>query len=254
MPKTYKLLIVDDDPDYTEMLSLVLPKDEFDVIVENSPSKAIEVASSELPDIVLLDIAMHGMDGVEVLREIKQRKIPTRVVMFSGQISSVELVVACMRNGACDVIQKGIPDVTRVLIERLRRCVVLDETLTERAANPIPIVGKLQVLVEDLLGDVKQTKVHLAASRAEVKSLTAKCRDLERLNMLTEIVAKCVYVLLAAAVVYAFVSLGATPSGYAVMGFFIVVLAILFVPFKFFRRFTASFSKLRIEIGSSRSN
>ena len=69
-----KILLIDDDVDQTAMYKHPFEKSGFDVSVENKPLNAVAGAIGWKPDLILLDIVMEDMDGVEVLRKLKENK------------------------------------------------------------------------------------------------------------------------------------------------------------------------------------
>ena len=69
MKKVFKVLVVDDEPDIVELVSYHLKKEAFKVFTAFNGATAIEVAKKELPDLILLDVMMPDMDGVETCVE-----------------------------------------------------------------------------------------------------------------------------------------------------------------------------------------
>ncbi len=67
-----KILIIDDEPEITEIVETFLTEAGYQVAVENSPLKAVSKAKEFKPDVVLLDIMMPGSDGYAVCKELKQ--------------------------------------------------------------------------------------------------------------------------------------------------------------------------------------
>ncbi len=93
-PRKTKVLIVDDEPDFTHMLKLNLDSTgDYEVMATNEALDAKAIATDFKPDILLLDVVMPGMDGGDVLREIRTipslTKVP--VIMISALISSMEV-------------------------------------------------------------------------------------------------------------------------------------------------------------------
>ena len=68
---TARVLVVDDEPEITEIVETFLTESGYDVAVENSSSNAVERARKFRPDVILLDIMMPGVDGYNICREIK---------------------------------------------------------------------------------------------------------------------------------------------------------------------------------------
>lgn len=87
-----KILIVDDEADVLEVVEMLLASEGFDIITAENGLKALEVLETEIPDLVLLDIMMPELDGVEACK--RMRKIPEMksvpIVMFSAKLSPVD--------------------------------------------------------------------------------------------------------------------------------------------------------------------
>ncbi|MBU2567962.1 MAG: response regulator [Elusimicrobia bacterium] len=103
--KNGKVLIVDDEPDMVLVLGDFLAKEGFKVYTSHSGEQAIEKIKNEQIDMVLLDLAMPGMGGLETLVEIKKIKPETHVMMITAY-RDAEKVVQAFRLGAFDCIFK----------------------------------------------------------------------------------------------------------------------------------------------------
>jgi two-component system response regulator AtoC len=101
----YSVLVVDDESLTLRTISRALGEQGFDVLVALDGEKALEVFQEEHPDLVLLDVVLPGMDGIEVLRLIKQQAPATMVVMMSAY-HVVERAVEAMKLGAYDYLVK----------------------------------------------------------------------------------------------------------------------------------------------------
>lgn len=102
-----KILIIDDDPDTLKLAGLMLQKQGFRVVAANSGQMGLELAQTEMPDLVLLDIMMPGMDGYEVARQLRAAKATadTPILMFTAK-SQLEDKVAGFQAGADDYLTK----------------------------------------------------------------------------------------------------------------------------------------------------
>lgn len=111
-PRKIKVLIVDDEPDLTYMLKMNLDATgDYEVMATNEPLKAKDLAASFQPDILLLDVVMPGMDGGDVLREIRTLPGLTRVptIMISALVSSMEVSQnEVVDTGDCVMLPKPI--------------------------------------------------------------------------------------------------------------------------------------------------
>jgi DNA-binding response OmpR family regulator len=82
-----RIMVVDDEPEITEIVATFLTESGYQVIIENDPSKAVEQIRNNKPDVVLLDIMMPGMDGYDVCRELKKdpKLAQTPVIFLTGK-------------------------------------------------------------------------------------------------------------------------------------------------------------------------
>lgn len=97
--------IVDDEPVIHEILGDLLTSENYEVESSSTGEEALEKHSSQPFDLVLLDLLMPGMDGLEVLKQLKKIN-PTTVIIIITAYASVESAISAMKNGAYDYIQK----------------------------------------------------------------------------------------------------------------------------------------------------
>lgn len=115
------ILVVDDEFAVRESLLVWLKKSGYRVAGAGSGKEALEILHQNPFDIVLLDIKMPGMDGIEVLRLVKENFPKTMVVMMTAY-ASIESAVDAMKAGASDYLMKPLdPDLLDPLIARLMR-------------------------------------------------------------------------------------------------------------------------------------
>ncbi|MFH1241385.1 MAG: response regulator [Pseudomonadota bacterium] len=100
-----KILIVDDERDFVEMLSLRLQEVGEKVTPAYSGKECLEKLETNDFDVIILDIKMPGMDGIETLREIKKRFPLVEVIMLTGH-GTTETAVEGMKLGAFDYLLK----------------------------------------------------------------------------------------------------------------------------------------------------
>jgi len=99
------VLLVDDEKDFVEMLSLRLKEVGEKVTPAYNGRECLELLEKENIDVVILDIKMPGMDGIETLREIKKKFPLVEVIMLTGH-GTTETAVQGMRLGAFDYLMK----------------------------------------------------------------------------------------------------------------------------------------------------
>ncbi len=114
-----KILLVDDDKAIRVTLGEALESSGFRVVAAVDGEHALEKFRSDVFDLVLLDMKMPGMDGMEVLRHIKEERPTQPVIMVTG-FGSVETAVEALKLGAVDYIQKPFgPDELRGIVSRV---------------------------------------------------------------------------------------------------------------------------------------
>ncbi|MBL7901908.1 MAG: response regulator transcription factor [Bacteroidia bacterium] len=129
-----KILLVDDEPDIVEFLSYNLKKEGYDVLTASNGKDAIEIAKKELPQLIVLDVMMPDMDGIETCREIREQKGLSEVLIaFLTARSEDYTQIAGFEVGADDYITKPIKP--RVFISRIKALLRRLQTSTEHEGN-----------------------------------------------------------------------------------------------------------------------
>ena len=108
------ILIVDDEPSILQTLSGLLTDEGFEVITANNGYEALKIIDAETPDMVLLDIWMPGIDGIETLKEIKKSTATLPVIIITGH-GNVETAVKATKLGAFDLIEKPL-NIDKVIV------------------------------------------------------------------------------------------------------------------------------------------
>jgi DNA-binding NtrC family response regulator len=100
-----KVLLVDDEKDFVEMFSLRLEEAGEKVTPAFSGQECLQILEKDNIDVVILDIKMPGMDGIETLRELKRRYPLLEVILLTGH-GTTETAVEGMKLGAYDYLMK----------------------------------------------------------------------------------------------------------------------------------------------------
>lgn len=104
---TGRVLVVDDDCDVVEILREFLSAKGYEVLTANDGAEALRKVKEERPHLILLDIQMPRMDGLEVLRQLRQIDQEVGVIMITG-VNEQEIARKAMELGAFDYIMKPL--------------------------------------------------------------------------------------------------------------------------------------------------
>ena len=101
------ILIVDDEPSILKSLSGLLTDEGFEVMTASNGYEGLKIIDMESPDLVLLDIWMPGIDGIETLKQIKKENPYVQVIVITGH-GNIETAVKATKLGAYDLIEKPL--------------------------------------------------------------------------------------------------------------------------------------------------
>lgn len=142
-----RILLVEDDDQYAEMLSLQLSSVDFDVVRAANAAKALALLEEEEFDLVLTDILMPGMSGLDFLDELGRLRVTVPVIVMSAY-GSIDTAIQAMKRGAYDYVAKPFKKDELLLCirkleerEALRRTVVLLQQKMEAQQRFGEIVG-----------------------------------------------------------------------------------------------------------------
>jgi DNA-binding NtrC family response regulator len=107
MEENFNILIVDDEEDFRITLVKRLQKRRLNVFGADSGPQALKMMQSKIFDVVVLDVKMPGMDGIDTIREIKKLHPLTEVILLTGH-ASMESGIEGMKLGAFDYIMKPV--------------------------------------------------------------------------------------------------------------------------------------------------
>lgn len=119
MSNQYKILLVDDEQDILEFLSYNLKKEGFELLTANDGNKGLALAKKHKPDLVILDVMMPGMDGIEVCEKIRELdELDDVLILFLTARAEDYSELAGFSAGADDYITKPIKP--KLLISRVK--------------------------------------------------------------------------------------------------------------------------------------
>jgi DNA-binding response OmpR family regulator len=104
-----KILVVDDDPGTTKLLEMILAREGYDVVSVNHGPDTLPSALNHHPNLILLDLIMPGLDGLEVCRDLRTNvELAKTPIIFFTSVSDIDKKVAAFGSGANDYIIKPI--------------------------------------------------------------------------------------------------------------------------------------------------
>ena len=130
----YHIAVTDDDSINLKAAELILSFNGYKVSCLSSGEDLLEFLSGELPDLILLDVHMKGIDGFETMRRISTMGIASRVpVIFLTADNDSDTETKALGSGAMDFVSK--PFVTSVLLLRVKNTIQLFRTLHRRSVK-----------------------------------------------------------------------------------------------------------------------
>jgi len=195
----YRVLVVDDETGIREAIRMTLEYEGYRIDEARSGQEGIDKATKVAYDAILLDIKMPVLDGIEVLENLKQQKVPTPVIMVSGH-GDIQTAVECTKRGAFDFLEKPLNrDKLLLSVRNAVRTQKLEEEvdeLRERAERDFQLVGesgglrelreqieraaptKATVLIQGESGTGKELvarDIHRRSSRARLSFVQVNC-------------------------------------------------------------------------------
>ena len=166
-----KILLVDDEPDILEFLSYNLRKEGYQVLTASNGSTALEVAQKEIPELILLDVMMPGMDGIETCSKLRETKgLENVIISFLTARSEDYSQIAGFESGADDYISKPIRP--KVLISRIK-ALLRRKPAADTGTHPVVTVGGLKIDRSRYIVSSNQHEFHLPKKEFELLSLLA---------------------------------------------------------------------------------
>ncbi|NLG64357.1 MAG: response regulator transcription factor [Actinobacteria bacterium] len=165
-PAHASVLVVDDEQDILELVEYNLAREGYKVLTVSTGEDALRVTRSQLPDIVVLDLMLPGVDGLEVCRLLKSGETTQHIpiVMLTAKGDEAD-VVAGLELGADDYVTK--PFSPRVLMARIKAVLRRETTAPDGQAATVSIrdlvihPGRHQVLVQDRPVDLTATEFRI---------------------------------------------------------------------------------------------
>jgi len=168
-----KILIIDDEPDILRVLGISLKADGYEVIPALNGTEGLEAFSREKPPIVITDIKMPGMDGIEVLEKIKQLNPDTEVIIITGH-GDIDNAIESLKYGASDFINKPVRDeALSIALARAKEKLDIKHKLKEYTTD---LEKKIELATSELR---RQTNFQIKLIRSSNDGIVATDRDLK---------------------------------------------------------------------------
>lgn len=167
----HKILLVDDEPDILEFLGYNLRKEGYTVFIANNGKEAIKIAKKEIPDLMIIDVMMPDMDGIETCREIRSiADLKNILIAFLTARNEDYSQIAGFEVGADDYINKPIKP--RVLISRIK-AILRRKTVTNESSSVNVDLGGLKIDRERYNVTKDSLEINLPKKEFELLALLA---------------------------------------------------------------------------------
>ena len=172
MPGKAKILVVDDEPEIGWAFAKILGEDGYEILTAKNGKEALAKVEREQPDLVFLDVKLPGMDGLSILRKIKEDRHEQLVIMLTGH-EDVKTAVEAMKLGAYDYLIKPLPN------ERLKIIVqhALQTQALSRQVNHLSQELNKRVTIDRIIGtSVQMQRVFELVRKVATHDVTVMLR------------------------------------------------------------------------------
>lgn len=160
-----KILVIEDNSDLAGLLELHLMDQSWTVDLFQDGATGFKKAVSKPYDLILLDIMLPGMDGIEILKQLRSRQVHTPILMLTSKSSEIDRVLG-LELGADDYVTK--PFSIRELIARIKAIFRRIETFQPVTADPVLVFGDLTLVPEKRKVVIDNTPVELTAKEYDL--------------------------------------------------------------------------------------
>ena len=137
-----KLLVVDDEPSILTLLKFNLEQSGFEVLTAENGNDALEIATNEDLTLIVLDLMLPGMDGMDVCKTLRQEKINTPILMLTAKDDEFDKILG-LELGADDYMTK--PFSPREVVARVKAILRRTNLVTAEAKDEVIKIGELEI-------------------------------------------------------------------------------------------------------------
>ncbi|CAM3961157.1 response regulator transcription factor [Alicyclobacillus pomorum] len=171
----HRVLVVDDEPSIRQLVQYNLTQAGFDVVTGESGNQVLHLVRDKHPDILVLDLMLPGMSGMEVCQQLRREGITTPVIMLTARDDEIDRILG-LEMGADDYITK--PFSPRELIARIRAVLRRTTSGSESAGGDVYQIGNMRIDVTKYELTINGTPVDLTTREFEL--LAYLCQNANR--------------------------------------------------------------------------
>lgn len=170
MNSEIRILIVDDEQDILEFLSYNLTKEGYQIETAESGEEALAKAEEFFPEMIILDIMMPGMDGIEVCSQLRENpEMDNTLIVFLTARNESFTQIAALEAGGDDYITK--PITPRLLKSRVKAVVRRHYKFQQQNRDSVFSFGELTLDTDEMNVTVKEQKINLAKKEFDLLNL-----------------------------------------------------------------------------------
>jgi len=167
-----KILVVDDEQSIVTLLQFNLEQAGFSVIAAHDGKEALTIAEKEMPDLMILDLMLPGLNGLEVCKELRQSKISIPILMLTAKGDELDKIIG-LEMGADDYLTK--PFSPREVIARVKAILRRTQTpIPEQIEHDVLTIGHLRIIPENFEAFFEEKPLDLTPKEFELLVYLAK--------------------------------------------------------------------------------
>ncbi|MCL1630603.1 response regulator transcription factor [Sporolactobacillus sp. CPB3-1] len=180
-----KILVVDDEPSIVTLLSFNLKKGGYEVLTATNGTDALKLAKDNRPDLIVLDLMLPGMDGMDVCKQLRQEKFFIPILMLTAKDDELDKILG-LELGADDYMTK--PFSPREVVARVK-AILRRTDLGKQEQNEVLSIGELKVYPNNFEATFKGEEMVLTPKEFEllVYMMQHKGRVLTREQLLNAV-------------------------------------------------------------------